>query len=178
MYFNNSMGQITNYIKTALLEQKWHKKKIKIFATKSKDAEYVGGMLKTKKLEDIRNKMRSGRRLSNDEKEFLRIHALNLEKAMRIENERDEFRRELANCKTKEEAKRLKASKSLELQIEARTAKDSEFIVMRMMTIFDEFADFRKSEEYADIPSEYEESDGNSYKLNETKNSRAVLKST
>jgi hypothetical protein len=148
MCFNNSGKQITNYIKTVLLGQELQQKKVKIFATKSKDGEY---------LEYIRNKMRSGRRLSQDEKEFLKIHALNLEKAMRIENERDEFRHRLANCKTKEEAKWLKTSKSLELQIEARATNDLEFIVMRMMTIFDEFADFRKSKEYSDIPDEYEE---------------------
>jgi hypothetical protein len=140
------MGRIINYIKIVLHEHKWQQKEVKIFAAKSKDSEYA---------EDIRNKMRSGRRLSNDEKEFLRIHALN-EKAMKIENERNEFRRKLANCKTKEEAKRLKTSKSLELQMEARSTNDSEFIVMRMMTIFDEFAEFRKSEECSDIPDEYE----------------------
>ncbi|MDR2554283.1 MAG: hypothetical protein LBC64_02535 [Fibromonadaceae bacterium] len=73
----------------------------------------------------------------------------------RIEKERSEFRRALANCKTKEEARRLRASKSLELQREALTMNDSEFIVMKMMAILEEFADFIKSEEYAHIPSEY-----------------------
>jgi len=70
-----------------------------------------------------------------------------LKKTTRIENERDEFRRALANCKTKEEARRLRVSKSLELQREARTMSDSEFIVMKMMAIFEEFSDFMKSEE-------------------------------
>jgi len=123
MHFNSGIWRITDYIKTALFEQKWQPKKIEFSAAKSKNG----------KLEDVPD----------------------LEKAIRIENERNEFRRALANCKTKEEAKRLRALKSLELQREARTMSDSEFIVMKMMAIFEEFADFIKSKEYADIPSEH-----------------------
>jgi len=145
MHFNGGIVRIAAYIKTALFEQKWQPKKIKISAAKSKDDN----------LEDIKNKMKSGRRLSRDEKAFLENHAQDLEKAVKIEKERDEFRRALANCKTKEEAKWLHTSKSLELQTDARTMSDSEFIVMKMMAIFDEFADFTKSKEYANIPSEY-----------------------
>jgi hypothetical protein len=159
MYFNGNIGSITDCIKNALFEQKLQQKKI----------EFSMAKLKSGKLREIEDKMKSGRRLSYDEKEFLRIHVLDFEKAMRIENERDEFRYALANCKTKEEAKRLKTSKSLEMQREARTMSDSKFIVMKMMAIFEEYADFIKSEEYAYIPSEYEENDDNRYKLNETK---------
>jgi len=145
MHFNSGIGRITDYIKAALFEQKWQPEKIEFSEAKSKDD----------KLEDIKDKMKAGKRLSRSEKEFLIVHTFDLEKAMRIENERDEFRRALANCKTKEEAKRLRASKSLELQREARTISDSEFIVMKMMAIFEEFSDFIKSEEYANIPSEF-----------------------
>jgi len=143
MYFNSNIERITAHIKTVLFEQRWQPKKTEVSAAKPKDD----------KLEDIKNKMKSGRRLSLGEKEFLKNHAQDLEKAIRIENERNEFRRALANCKTKEEAKWLQTSKSLELQIEARAVNDSEFIVMRIMSIFDEFADFIKSKEYTDIPS-------------------------
>jgi hypothetical protein len=167
MYFNGSIGRITDYIKTAQLEQKWRQKdskSVSAFLNPNEDC------LKSKRLGDITNKMKSGKRLSHDEKEFLRIHAPDLyEKAMKIEKERDEFRRALANCKTREEVMRLKAAKSLELQAEAQAmsgkskeTKDqgySEFMAMRMMAIFDEFADFVKSEEYADIPNEYEKND-------------------
>jgi hypothetical protein len=177
MYFNGSIGRISDYIKTVQLEQKWQQKKIEISMAKPKDDKRVSAFLnpdedwfKSKRLGDITNKMKSGKRLSHDEKEFLRIHAPDLyEKAMKIEKERDEFRRALANCKTKEEVMRLKAAKSLELQAEAQAmsgkskeTKDqgySEFMAMRMMAIFDEFADFVKSEEYTDIPNEYGEND-------------------
>ena len=173
MYFNG-IGRITDFIKTAQFEQKWQQKKIEISKTNSKNSNKVSAFLnpdsdwiKTKRIDDIKNKMKSGRRLSHDEKEFLRIHAPNLyEKAVKIEKERDEFRRALSNCKTKEEAMRLKTSKCLELKTEADATScktkdggeqgDMEFIAMRMMAIFDEFADFIKSEEYADIPNENE----------------------
>jgi len=175
MYFNG-IGRITDFIKTAQFEQKWQQKKIEISAANSKSGNKVSAFLnsdndwiKTKRIEDIKNKMKSGRRLSHEEKEFLRIHAPALyEKAIKIEKERDEFRRALANCKTKEEAMRLKTSKSLELKTEADAMScktkdgeqgDMEFIIMRMMAISDEFTNFIKSKEYADIPSEYEKDD-------------------
>ncbi len=175
MYFDG-IGRISDYVKTAQFEQKWQQKKSEMFAT-SKNSNKASAFLtpdndwiKTKRIEDIKNKMKSGRRLSFDEKEFLRVHDPALyEKAIKIEKERDEFRRALANCKTKEEAMRLKTSKSLELRTEAQAMSckfkdgqekdDSEFIAMRMMAIFDEFADFVKSEEYKDIPNEYEKDD-------------------
>jgi ABC-type transport system involved in cytochrome bd biosynthesis fused ATPase/permease subunit len=161
--------RITDFVKTAQLEQKWQQKKIEISAAKSKDVKRADDWFKNKRIDDIKNKMKSGRRLSHDEKEFLRIHAPDLyEKAMKIERERDEFRRALAKCKTKEEARRLQTAKALELQTEAQAMSckfkdggkdESEFIAMRMMAIFDEFADFVKSKEYADIPNEHEEND-------------------
>lgn len=146
MHLSNSIGRI-----------------VAIFRKKPEEGEQIGDNgLKAKRLEEIRSKMRSGKRLSNDERDFLRIKSLNLEKANKIEKERDEFRRALANCKTKEEARQLKTSKSMELQIEASATSDSEFIVMRMMTIFDEFVDFSESEKYADIP---DDDDGLEYQL-------------
>jgi len=170
MYFGGIIGRITDYVKTAQLEKKWQQKKIEMSGEKSKDTGSVNDWIKAKRIEDIKNKMKSGRRLSYEEKEFLRIHAPDLyEKAIKIEQERDEFRRALEKCKTKEEARRLQTSKSLELQTEAqalsgdsKTGKDqgySEFIAMRMMAIFDEYADFTKSKEYDEIPNEYEKNE-------------------
>jgi len=75
------------------------------------------------------------------------------EKTAKIEKERDEFRRKLANCKTKEEVHKLKTSKAMELQMEALSTSDSEFIVMRMMTLFNEF----------DIPDDEEEQEFQSF---------------
>jgi len=165
MHFDG-IGRITEHIKIAKFEQKWRQSNDRVSAFLNLDKDWI----KSKKIEEIKNKMKAGKRLSHDEKEFLRIHAPDLyEKAMKIEKERDEFRRALAKCKTKEEAMRLKTSKSLELKTEAQAMSvkskdgqelgDLEFITMRMVAIFDEFADFAKSEEYASIPYEYEKDD-------------------
>jgi len=168
MYFSGSIGRITDYVRTVQLEQNWQKKKIELSAAKSEDTKRADDWIKAKRIEDIKNKMKAGRRLSYDEKEFLRINAPDLyEKAMKIERERDEFRRALEKCKTKEEARRLQAAKAMELQTEAQATSvkfkdgkerdESEFIAMRMMAIFDEFADFTKSKEYAELSNESDE---------------------
>jgi len=168
MYFDGSIGRITDYLKTAQLEQNWQKKKIELSGAKSEESKRADDFIISKRVGEIKNKMKAGRRLSHDEKEFLRMHAPDLyEKAMKIERERDEFRRALAKCKTKEEVQRLQASKAIELQAEAQAAAanlkkgvgkdESEFIAMRMMAIFDEYADFTKSKEYEELESEYKE---------------------
>ncbi|MCL1956227.1 MAG: hypothetical protein FWF63_02795 [Fibromonadales bacterium] len=112
-----------------------------------------------KKLGEVRNKMKLGRKLSYEEKVFIKIHAQDLyEKAMKIEEERDEFRRALAKCKTKEEAKRVQITKSMELQMETENNGDLEFIttrMMRMMNMLDVFSSFAKSKEYEELPNGY-----------------------
>jgi len=168
MYFSGSIGRITDYVRTAQLEQNWQKKKIELSGAKSEDAKRADDWIKAKRVEEIKSKMKAGRRLSHEEKEFLRINAPDLyEKAMKIEKERDEFRRALEKCKTKEEARRLQTEKALELQTEmqatscktkdGKESKEAEFIAMRMMAIFDEFADFTKSKEYAELSNESDE---------------------
>ena len=175
MYFN-SLERITNYIKTAQFEPKLQQNKIETSATSSKDSGNVSSFLipnndlikaqKAKRIEDIKNKMKSGRKLSHAEKEFSRINAPDLyEKVIKIEKERDEFRKALANCKTKGEVLIVRSSKNMELQAKGQ---DAEFLEMRMMATFNEFADFVKSEEYADIPNEYKK---DAQKTEDTKNS-------
>jgi len=181
MYFDGSIGRITDYVKTAQLEQKWQKKKIEMSTAKSGDSRQVNDWIKTKRIGEIKNKMKSGKRLSHAEKEFLRIHDPKLyEKAMKIEKERDEFKRALANCKTKEEVRRVLTSKAMELQAEVQAVgktKDVEqkldkleFISMRMMAIFDEHAEFVKTKEYSEMPNEEEENEENNEENNEKDN--------
>jgi len=117
------------------------------------------GGLKAKRLGDVRNNMKLGRKLSCDEKVFLKIYAMDLyEKAIEIEEERDEFHRALTNCKTKEEARRIQVAKSMELQAETKNKGDLEFVttrMMRMMSILGEYSDFAKSKEYEKLPKGY-----------------------
>ena len=145
----------SDYIKTAHFEQKLPQKRVEVSEVNPKDGELDS--FKAKKLGDVRTKMKLGRRLSYDEKVFLKVHSLDLyEKAMKVEDERDEFRRALANCKTKGEARRVQVAKSMELQTETKDKGDLEFIttrMMRMMSILDEFSNFAKSKEYGGLPN-------------------------
>jgi len=101
--------------------------------------------LEARKLEGVKNKMKLGRKLSFDEKVLLKIRNQDLyEKAMKIEEERDEFRKALSNCQTKQEAKALKTLKSEELQIEAKSNGNLEFTNMRLMAVLNEFSVFVK----------------------------------
>jgi len=151
----DSIGCGADYIKTAQVEQKWPQKKIEVSEISPEGCE--GDRLRDKRLGDVRNKMKLGRKLSYDEKVFIKLNAHDLyKKAMKVEEERDEFRRALANCKTKEEARRVQITKSMELQMETNKG-DLEFVttrMMRMMGILDEFSSFAKSEEYGELSGE------------------------
>jgi len=157
----DSIGCGADYIKTAQVEQKWPQKKVDVSEVNSEECE--GHCLKDKRLGDVRTKMKLGRKLSYDEKVFIKLNAHDLYKrAMKVEEERDEFRRALANCKTKEEARRLQITKSMELQMETKNKGDLEFIttrMMRMMGILDEFSSFAKSDEYEELPNDCQNPD-------------------
>jgi len=159
MRFNGSIScVIVDYVKAAKFEQKLSQKKIEAPEAKPKEPEH--GSLEDKKLADIKNKMKLGIKLCFDEKVFIQVNALDLyQKAMKIEEERDEFRRLLANCQTREEAQRVQVAKSMELQTETKNKGDLEFITMRMMRmmgILGEYSDFINSEEYDYLPNEKE----------------------
>gem|GEM_PF-5571876 len=115
--------------------------------------------LKAQNIERIKGKMKSGQRLSFQEKDFLRVHAPALyEKAIKIEEERDEHRRQLARCKTKEDVQKVQSGKALQLHTEAKSgAEDEETMQMRMMSIMVENAEFASSKEFQELPSEVEE---------------------
>jgi len=151
----DSIGCGADYIKIAQFEQKFPQKKVEVSEISPEGCE--GDRLRDKRLGDVRTKMKLGRKLSYDEKVFIKLNAHDLyKKAIKVEEERDEFRRALANCKTKEEAKRLQITKSMELQTETQNKGDLEFVttrMMRIMGILDEFSHFAKSEEYKELPN-------------------------
>jgi len=149
----NSIGCVMGYVKTAKIEHKLPQRKVEFSEAKPKECEQSN--IKAEKMEDIKDKIKFGKRLFYDEKVFIRINALDLyEKAMKIEEERDEFRRALANCKTKEETQRIQISKSMILQSETKNKEDLGFITMRLMAMLHEVSDFAKSKEYDELPNE------------------------
>jgi hypothetical protein len=168
MIVNGCAGRLFDHVRTLQLEAKWQQKKegktgesgLAAFFKQNKEAS------KTRILQQIVGKMKMGKKLTHDEMEFLRINDPALyEKAVKIEKEREEFRRALRNCKTKEEAIKVHTMKALQLQAEAKAVRDNkdgsnptdfEFIQMRMAAMTDEFCEFAKSKEYEELPYEHE----------------------
>ena len=84
-----------------------------------------------RKLERIRQKLRSGARLTPAEKQFLRQYAPQLyEKAMAIERERAAYEERLKRCRTEEELERVKLEKMAEMA--AADKEDEETLLARM----------------------------------------------
>ena len=141
-------GCVFNYVKTSQLEAKSQQKSDSVvpngfsaFLKQNNEAK------KTAALECISNKIKFGKRLTHDEMEFLKIHNPDLyARAVKIENEREEHRRALRNCKTKEEARDLHIAKTFQPKMDSDVK----------MALFDEFIEFVKSSEYENLPSERE----------------------
>jgi len=146
-------GRIFGYVKTTQPEAKGQQKKLDSVAQTGFSAflKQNNEIKKATTLECITNKMKFGKRLTRDEMEFLKIHNPELySKAVKIEMEREEYRRALRNCKTKEEARNLHVATAF-------NKKDVEL----KMALFDEFTEFVKSNEFDELPSEHEFDDEN-----------------
>ena len=170
-------GSVSNSVKTKALEMKWQERKQNLQAPKEdpmianikRQAEDIQ---KSNKISSIDTKLKTGQRLSSSEMSYLREHAPDLyEKAVKIEQEREQYKRELANCKTKEDVARLNANKMQQFLSEAKAIDSNpnipkekklellDFIAMRMMMTMHEYTEFIKSPEYQRLPSELDEED-------------------
>lgn len=87
-----------------------------------------------KKLERIKRKLRGGGRLTASEKEFLRRYAPELyRQAIAIERERAAYEERLKQCRTKEEAERVKTEKMAE--VAGSKDEDLDMKIIRMAQI-------------------------------------------
>jgi hypothetical protein len=176
------MGRIGDYIKQTQLKTAWENKKEGLFAQPKKDS-FVSSfikqndeMQKTVKLTQIDSKLKSGHKLSGAEMDYLRENAPELyRQALKLEKEREEYRRALENCKTKEEAQQLHITRmaaTMSAIKEASKAKGGDAVLvlqMQLMMMVNEFNEFVQSEEYAEMPSVFdadeEEKDERSEKI-------------
>ena len=183
----NSMGRVSDYIKTTQLEMKWQQRKADPLMPKAGEDSLVSQMMKQNaetekgaRLNRIENKMKTGERLSTTEMEYLRKNAPAMyEKAVKIEREREEYRRALENCKTKEEVRQLNMSRMGQLLSEAKSVANNpnipedkklellDEIASRAMAMSNEFAEFVVSEEYANLPDEDDINEENAAKASE-----------
>lgn len=174
------ISSMSEYIKGLSMQHKWRERKDNPYMEKGKDSacavykKQVEDQLRQQKLSAIHGKMKAGLRLTGMDMEYLRRYAPELyKKAAQIEKEREEYRRELEKCKTKEEVQRLNMQKLQQLDGEAKAVMRSglsraekaerlEFIGMRMAAIQNEHADFINTPQYSALPSEYDEEEEDS----------------
>ena len=169
-------GRVADYIRTTQLEMKWQQRKANPFMPKSGEDSFIAQLQKQNaeaeknaRLTRIDNKMKTGEKLSSSDMEYLRKHSPTMyEKAVKIAREREEYRKALENCKTKEEAHQLNMSRMGQLLSEAKAVANNpnipedkklelmEEIAGRAMAMSSEFAEFIVKEKYASLPSEQE----------------------
>lgn len=124
---------------------------------------------KSNAIASIQTKLDSGGELTPEELEYLRINAPTLyEEAMQIKRERAQYKQQLANCKTREEADQLYINKMQGYLSAARTISSNpnlsaaekkgqlERIARRMIGIQTEQKIFVKNGDYERLPSEQE----------------------
>lgn len=94
-----------------------------------------GGLSKSqiqKKLQKIKNKLKSGARLTGEEKAFLREHAPELyRKVIALERERAAYEEQLKAAKTREEAENIRMNR-MTMEVATGEKKDVEFVMIRM----------------------------------------------
>lgn len=102
----------------------------------------------------IIQKLKSGRRLTQEELDYLRIHNPEMYKiAVRVETERKVLKTKLNNCKSKEEVQQV-----ISIQMEVLKAMKGDPAQSYMTAMVSkEIQDFKKTSEYARLPEKEEE---------------------
>lgn len=112
-------GTISNYAKRLELKTKWQIRKNNNFepVQTQKDiyAQQIRDSQKSNYLTAITNKLKSGKRLSASELDYLRRESPQLyQEALKAAREREEYREQLKDCKTKDDVLALKTQKLTE----------------------------------------------------------------
>lgn len=172
------MGTIHTLIKTQQLEMKWQQRKAdpKMLKEGSPEERQIAQfredaarMRKSNEIATIDGKLKAGQKISDDELEYLRVNCPDLyKKAMETAMEREQYRKELENCKTKEEVERLNTNKMQRFLSETKTIRSNpniplgkkvellEQITRRMMAVKGEHVAFTGSPRYTALPREEE----------------------
>ena len=102
----------------------------------------------------IMQKLKSGRKLTQEELDYLRIHNPEMYKiAVRVETERKVLKTKLNNCKSKEEVQQVV---SIQMEVLKAMKGDPAQPYMTAM-VSKEIQDFKKTSEYARLPEKEEE---------------------
>lgn len=102
----------------------------------------------------VMQKLRTGKRLSSEELDYLRVHNPDLYRtAMRVENARKAFRARLSSCHSKEEVQQV-VSGQMEVLKAMKDDPDREYMAEMVKR---EVESFKKSSSYAKLPATREE---------------------
>lgn len=186
-----SIGSMHNYINTTKMQQKWKLKKkngnFKADGTKS-IGEWIEKQTKKnssntfnitrnedttdKMLQDINNKLAVGKKLTLEEREYLRQKNPQLYRQLeQQEAEEKQYKEDLKHCKTKEDVQKLKMSKVAASLSVVNSVKNNPNIPegaklgliaaeqQKMRAIEEATVKFIKSERYAKLPTEAEKAE-------------------
>lgn len=175
-------GTIKRSVRMAALDQKWQQKKNSFGQDQKKLSEMTAEerqlqdfreqakqMRKSQKHANIDAKLAAGDKLTPEEIEYLRQ---NNPQALRdyeeTQRERENYKRALRNCRTKEEVERLKYTKMGQFMAEAKKISSNacipkgkkvallKRILQQATAVEDEHREFLKTSRYASLPTEEE----------------------
>lgn len=156
----NNIGKEVNENKSTMQAEPPEIKRMKEIVENNKKASYISG---------IQIKLKSGGTLTDEELNYLKANNPQMYKdAVEIAAERERYKRELENCRTKEEADRLNFNKIGSFLSQARVMSASnngkacsvqamDKIMAKIMGIKVDFEKYVKSGAYDSLPSEEDE---------------------
>ncbi len=168
------VGTVQDAMKDFALRQKWSEKKKSNPLQKQREEELDPRIRQLKQMAEddkkartltaIGNKLMYGQRLTKDELEYLRAHnPKEYEKAVFIEQERELYKEELKQCRSKEDVKKLKERHMMNFMHQSDIIQRSDmseddkkialrFIQMRMAACENEFQTFAETGDYKKLP--------------------------
>lgn len=175
-------GTIKRSVRMAALDQKWQQKKNSFGQDKKKLTEMTAEerqlqdfreqaeqMRKSQKHANIDAKLAAGEELTPEEIEYLRQNNPQALKDYEdTQKERENYKRALRNCRTKEEVERLKYTKMGQFMAEAKKISSNacipkgkkvallKRILQQATAVEDEHKEFLKTSRYASLPTEEE----------------------
>lgn len=160
------MGSMGSYMKTMQLQQKWQLKKDEIQSRNPQVSASMYNQVQQEKkrydLQALDYKLQAGQQLSGEELDYLRQNNPEMyQKAMQAKAERAAYERELKNCKTQDEVRRLRMQRTGALVTAGREAANRNDLAackeidMRANGLTAEHMKFVKSADYAKLPKDW-----------------------
>lgn len=172
-----TIGTASAYAKNVALRMKWNERKENPLKSKGDEDPMVKQLRdqaeqqrKTNRLANLHGKLQSGMKLTKDEMEYLKTHSPEeYERAVKALKEREQYKKELANCRSKEDVERLRQQRLQQFCTEAKAIANNpnipadkkkeklEELGMRAAAVANEHIEYTKKAEYQNLPETDEE---------------------